>query len=183
MEANSNLIVNDIYSIFFLQRVCSHPPAQYRIVSSCFMILHVPSVHRIEFLAYVLVCFGSRHSGRPSERRSGNNGSPPRCCRCLHPHLRSRRRRGWWKACRCCRLDWNSNGSMYLLSCLFIHYVSKFFYLKNFIVRIIAIRNRAMIAPFISSYFSSHRIFVRKASCIWLSIPILCLSSCIAHLN
>ena len=183
MEANSNLIVNDIYSIFFLQRVCSHPPAQYRIVPSCFMILHIPSVHRIEFLAYVLVCFGSRHSGSPSERWRGNNGSPPRCCRCLHPHLRSRRRRGWWKACRCCRLDWNSNGSMYLLSCLFIHYVSKFFYLKNFIVRIIAIRNRAMIAPFISSYFSSHRIFVRKASCIWLSIPILCLSSCIEHLN
>ena len=27
-----------------------------------------------------------------------------------------------------------------------------------------------MIATFISSYFSSHRIFVRKASCIWLSI-------------
>ena len=118
MEANSNLIVNDIYSIFFLQRVCSHPPAQYRM-----------------------------------------------------------------KACRCCRRDLNSNGSMYLLSCLFIHYVSIFFYLKNFIVRIIAIRNRAMIATFISCYFSSHRIFVRKAYCIWLSIPILRLSSCIAHLN
>ena len=61
MEANSNLIVNDIYSIFFLQRVCSHPPAHDRIIPSCFMILHVPSVHRIEFLAYVLV-FVSAHA-------------------------------------------------------------------------------------------------------------------------
>ena len=183
MEANSNLIVNDIYSIFFLQRVCSHPPAQYQIIPSCFMILHVPSVHRIEFLAYVLVCFGSRHSGRPLVRRRGNYGSPPRCCRCLHPHLRSRRRRGWWKTCCCRKRDLNSNGSIYLFSYLFIHYVSKFFYLKNFIVRIIAIRNRGMIATFISCYFSSHRIFVRKASCIWLSIPILCLPPCIAHLN
>lgn len=61
MEANSNLIVNDIYSIFFLQRVYSHPPAQYRIVLSCFMILHVPSVHHVKFLAYVLV-FVSAHA-------------------------------------------------------------------------------------------------------------------------
>ena len=31
------------------------PPTHHRIIPSCFMILHVPAVHSIKFLAYVLV--------------------------------------------------------------------------------------------------------------------------------